>query len=137
MLKFSFLILSKILLGGWSIVLFYLHFIGFAFATQNIRNLLKPEVWTSFGYGFGCIFAAYCFFSTLGILKSKALLFSGILMHFLAVTSLFWGDKYNNSEGLQFNAYLLGIYTLLWWLHFALTYRYYLPSGATTLQDIK
>jgi hypothetical protein len=89
-----------------------------AYATQNVRNFARLEVWTTFLYGFGCIFSAYCFLSCLGILRSKALLFSGILMHLLAVMSLIWGDKYNDSRLFQWSAYLLSIYAVLWWLHF-------------------
>jgi hypothetical protein len=98
--------------------MFCLQFWSLAYVTQNVRNFARPEVWTNFDWGFGCIFSAYCFFSCLGILKSKPLLFSGILMHLLAIMSLIWGDKYNDTRAFQLGVYLLSVYAVLWCLHF-------------------
>ncbi len=113
-----FLISAKLLLVGWSLVFFLVAGWGYLYFAATARGMLRPELLLSFGGGFGALFAVYCIVAALGVFKLKALLISGIIMHFVALYCIYWISDNYYPEDLNSNLRYFGIFTSLWMIHF-------------------
>jgi hypothetical protein len=126
-----FLILTKIMLGGWGLLFLIGSGWGLLYSAATFKGLFtRPELWINLGLGFGSLFSIYCVLSSLNVFRRKILLASGILMQIAAILCVIWSYNYyypklpDNSRFLTTDFYLFGIFAVLWWLHFVAVFIY-------------
>ncbi len=125
-MKNVFLVSVKVLLVGWSFFYLFVAGLGFLYGASSGMALLRPGLWISFSYGFGCLFSIYCVLScVLPFFRWKMLLFSGIVMQILAFYCIYWSYHFKLPINYQYaldvlniELFCLSIFLILWWLHF-------------------